>query len=152
MKNEIKILDKSKISQIILRLSWEIYENNFNEDDIFLVGIGDKGLLIANIVNENLRKISNLTTSVSKITFNRENPHDEISLSISSDEYKNKTVILIDDVLYSGRTLMYCSKAFLNTPLQKMSVLVLVDRNHNTYPIKANYVGSKIPFSLPLFN
>jgi len=148
MKNEIKILDKSKISQIILRLSWEIYENNFNEDDIFLVGIGDKGLLIANIVNENLRKISTLTPSVSKITFNRENPHNEISLSISSDEYKNKTVILIDDVLYSGRTLMYCSKAFLNNPLKKMSVLVLVDRNHNTYPIKANYVGYSMSTTL----
>ena len=148
MKNEIKILDKSKISQIILRLSWEIYENNFNEDDIFLVGIGDKGLLIANIVNENLRKISTLKPSVSKITFNRENPHDEISLSIPSDEYKNKTVILIDDVLYSGRTLMYCSKAFLNTPLKKMSVLVLVDRNHNTYPIKANYVGYSMSTTL----
>ena len=62
-------------------------------------------------------------------------PYDEISLSISSNEYKDKSVVLIDDVLYSGRTLMYCSKAFLNTPVKKMSVLVLVDRNHNTYPI-----------------
>tara|TARA_B100000965_G_C19433737_1_gene687639 strand:+ start:456 stop:956 length:501 start_codon:yes stop_codon:yes gene_type:complete len=148
MKNEIKILDKSQISQKILRLSWEIYENNFNEGDIYLVGIGDKGLLIANIVNENLRNISNLKPNVSKITFNRDQPHDAITLSISTDAYKNKNVILVDDVLYSGRTLMYCSKAFLSIPLKKMSVLVLVDRNHNTYPIKANYVGLSLSTTL----
>ena len=148
MKNEIKILDHVQISQKILRLSWEIYENNFDDENIFLVGIGDKGHLIANIVNDNLRKISNLKPNVSKISFNREKPYDEISLSISSNEYKYKSVVLIDDVLYSGRTLMYCSKAFLNTPVKKMSVLVLVDRNHNTYPIKANYVGLSLSTTL----
>ena len=148
MKNEIKILDKSQISQKILRLSWEIYENNFNEGDIYLVGIGDKGLLIANIINENLRNISNLKPNVSKINFNRDQPYDAIALSIPTDAYKNKNVILVDDVLYSGRTLMYCSKAFLSIPLKKMSVLVLVDRNHNTYPIKANYVGLSLSTTL----
>ena len=91
MKNEIKILDHVQISQKILRLSWEIYENNFDDENIFLVGIGDKGHLIANIVNDNLRKISNLKPNVSKISFNREKPYDEISLSISSNEYKDKS-------------------------------------------------------------
>ena len=148
MKNEIKILNKKEIDQKILRLSWEIYENNFNEDEIVLVGIGEKGFLIAQSVNAHLSIISNFKTTISKISFNREKPYDEIKLSINDNEYKNKSVILIDDVLHSGKTLMYASKAFLNTPLKKMSILVLVNRDHNSYPIKAKYVGLSLSTTL----
>ena len=69
-------------------------------------------------------------------------------LGINDNEYKNKSVILIDDVLHSGKTLMYASKAFLNTPLKKMSILVLVNRDHNSYPIKAKYVGLSLSTTL----
>ena len=148
MKNEIKILDNKQISQKILRLSWQIYENNFSENEIILVGIGDKGLSIAKSVNDNLINISHLKPIVSKITFDRNNPHDDIILDLNKKEYINKSIILIDDVLYSGKTLMYASKAFLNTPLKKMAVLVLVDRNHNSYPIKANFVGLSLSTTL----
>ena len=148
MKNEIKILNKKEIDQKILRLSWEIYENNFNEDEIVLVGIGEKGFLIAQSVNAHLSIISNLKITISKILFNRQKPYDEIELSLNADEYKNKSVILIDDVLHSGKTLMYASKAFLNTPLKKMSILVLVNRDHNAYPIKAKYIGLSLSTTL----
>ena len=148
MKNEIKILNKKEISQKILRLSWEIFENNFNEDEIVIVGVGEKGFIIAQSVKSHLSSISNLKITLSKISFNRENPYDEIKLSLELDEYKNKSVILVDDVLHSGRTLMYASKAFLNTPLKKMSILVLVNRDHNSYPIKAKYVGLSLSTTL----
>ena len=87
MKNEIKILDNKQISQKILRLSWEIYENNFSENEIILVGIGDKGLSIAKSVNDNLINISHLKPIVSKITFDRNNPHDDIILDLNKKEY-----------------------------------------------------------------
>jgi len=148
MKNEIKILNEKEVYQKILRLSWEIFENNFNEDEIVLVGIGEKGFLIAQSVNSHLSRISNLKITLSKILFNREKPYDEIKLSLDLNEYKNKSVILVDDVLHSGKTLMYASKAFLNTPLKKMSILVLVNRDHNSYPIKAKYVGLSLSTTL----
>ena len=70
MKNEIKILNKEQIDQKILRLSWQIYENNFEEKEIVLVGIGEKGFLIAQSVKSHLSKISHLKTILSKISFN----------------------------------------------------------------------------------
>ena len=148
MKNEVKILDRDEILQKILRLSWEIYENNFEENEIFLFGIGEKGHLIAKKISENLTKISKIKTKVCQISFNREKPYEDISLSISSDKFAYKSLILVDDVLYSGKTLMYSSKVFLNSPIKKLSVLVLIDRNHNTYPIKANYVGLSLSTNL----
>ena len=148
MKNEVKILDRDEISQKILRLSWEIYENNFEENEIFLFGVGEKGHLIAKKISENLINISKIKVHVCQISFNREKPFEDISLSISSDKFACKSVILVDDVLYSGKTLMYSSKVFLNSPIKKLSVLVLIDRNHNTYPIKANYVGLSLSTNL----
>ena len=105
MKNEVKILDRDEISQKILRLSWEIYENNYEENEIFLFGIGEKGYLIAKKINENLIKISKIKVQVCQISFNREKPYEDILLSISSDKFAYKSVILVDDVLYSGKTL-----------------------------------------------
>ena len=148
MKNEVKILDRDEILQKILRLSWEIYENNFEENEIFLFGIGEKGHLIAKKISENLFNISKIKVQVCQISFNREKPYEDISLTISSDKFAYKSVILVDDVLYSGKTLMYSSKVFLNSPIKKLSVLVLIDRNHNTYPIKANYVGLSLSTNL----
>ena len=148
MKNEVKILDRDEISQKILRLSWEIYENNYEENEIFLFGIGEKGYLIANKISENLIKISKINVQVCQISFNREKPYEDISLSISSDKFAYKSLILVDDVLHSGKTLMYSSKVFLNSQIKKLSVLVLIDRNHNTYPIKANYVGLSLSTNL----
>ena len=63
-------------------------------------------------------------------------------------EYANKVVILVDDVLNSGKTLMYAAKHFLTTRLTSLSIMVLVDRNHNRYPIKADYVGLSLATTL----
>ena len=148
MKNEIKILNKQQIAQKILRLSWQIYENNFEEKEIVLVGVGEKGFLIAQSVKLHLSKISHLKTILSKISFKSDESLNEIKLSLNEDEYKNKSLILIDDVLHSGRTLMYASKPFLNTTLKKMAIMVLVNRDHNSYPIKAKYVGLSLSTTL----
>ena len=148
MKNEIKILNKEQIDQKILRLSWQIYENNFEEKEIVLVGIGEKGFLIAQSVKSYLLKISHFKTILSKISFNSDESLNDIKLSLNEDEYKNKSVILIDDVLHSGRTLMYASKPFLNSTLKKMAIMVLVNRDHNSYPIKAKYVGLSLSTTL----
>ena len=69
-------------------------------------------------------------------------------MSLEEKEYAQKVVILVDDVLNSGKTLIYAAKHFLTTPLKKLSTLVLVDRNHNRYPIKADYVGLSLATTL----
>jgi len=147
MSNEIKILNRTQITQKILRLAWEIYENNFDEKEIVLVGIGEKGMVIAEKLSANLCTISSVSPILTRLDINIELSTDS-KLDLLENEFKDKVIIICDDVLHSGKTLIYASKVFLNTSIKKMSVLVLIDRNHNSYPIKADYVGLSLSTTL----
>lgn len=148
MSDIIKILDSNQINQKILRLSWQVFEDNFSEKEIVLVGIGEQGLLIAEQVKFHLNTISKLKTTVFRIDVDRDKPFNKVSTELTENDYKNKVIILIDDVLHSGKTLTYAFKTFLDTSVKKMAVLVLIDRNHNTFPVKANYVGLSLSTTL----
>ncbi|MDC1063780.1 phosphoribosyltransferase family protein [Flavobacteriales bacterium] len=148
MSDVLKILNDNQISQKILRLSWQVYEDNFSEKEITLVGIGDQGLLIAEQVKIHLNTISKLKTSVLKINVDRDKPFNKVNPELPKNKYSNKVIILIDDVLHSGKTLTYAFKNFLDTSIKKMAVLVLIDRNHNSFPVKANYVGLSLSTTL----
>ena len=148
MIDVLKILDSNQINQKILRLSWQVFEDNFSEKEIVLVGIGEQGLLIAEQVKFHLNTISKLKTTVFRIDVDRDKPFNKVSTELTENDYKNKVIILIDDVLHSGKTLTYAFKTFLDTSVKKMAVLVLIDRNHNTFPVKANYVGLSLSTTL----
>ena len=148
MSDVLKILDSNQINQKILRLSWQVFEDNFSEKEIVLVGIGEQGLLIAEQVKFHINTISKLKTTVFRIDVDRDKPFNKVSTELTENDYKNKVIILIDDVLHSGKTLTYAFKTFLDTSVKKMAVLVLIDRNHNTFPVKANYVGLSLSTTL----
>ena len=148
MSDVLKILDSNQINQKILRLSWQVFEDNFAEKAIVLVGIGEQGLLIAEQVKFHLNTISKLKTTVFRIDVDSDKPFNKVSTELNENDYKNKVIILIDDVLHSGKTLTYAFKTFLDTSVKKMAVLVLIDRNHNTFPVKANYVGLSLSTTL----
>jgi pyrimidine operon attenuation protein/uracil phosphoribosyltransferase len=148
MSDVLKILDSNQINQKILRLSWQVFEDNFSEKEIVLVGIGEQGLLIAEQVKFHLNTISKLKTTVFRIDVDRYKPFNKVSTVLTENDYKNKVIILIDDVLHSGKTLTYAFKTFLDTSVKKMAVLVLIDRNHNSFPVKANYVGLSLSTTL----
>ena len=149
MKENINILNVDQIYQKITRLAWQVYENNFNQNEIVLVGIDKKGLFLANKISDCLIKISKIKTIVAELSINKSlDTNSSMSLAISDDLFKDKVVILVDDVLNSGKTLMYASKLFLNTNLKKLSILVLIDRNHNLFPIKADFIGLSLSTSL----
>lgn len=148
MSDVLKILDSNQINQKILRLSWQVFEDNFSEKEIALVGIGEKGSLIAEQVKIHLNTISKLKTTVFRIDVDRNKPFNKVSTELTENDFKNKVIILIDDVLHSGKTLTYAFKTFLDTSVKKMAVLVLIDRNHNTFPVKANYVGLSLSTTL----
>ena len=149
MKEKIKILDFNQLNQKVNRLSWQIYENNINEKNIVIVGISDRGSILAKKLMKVIEQISNINVTIGRIDLNKKNPYDETAnINLSESDYKNKVVILCDDVLNSGKTLMYSSKIFLSTPLKKLSTVVLVNRNHNLYPIKSDYVGFSLSTTL----
>jgi len=148
MSDVLKILDSNQINQKILRLSWQVFEDNFSEKEIVLVGIGEQGLLIAEQVKFHLNTISKLKTTVFSLDVDRDKPFNKVNTELTENDFKNKVIILIDDVLHSGKTLTYAFKTFLDTSVKKMAVLVLIDRNHNTFPVKANYVGLSLSTTL----
>ncbi len=149
MVNKSQILDRNGIDQKINRLAWQVYENNVKEDEIVLVGIFGRGEVIAIELFKVLKQISAFKIKLGVITLDKDNPYkEETKINLDLSDYANKVVILIDDVLNSGKTLMYASKHFLNTPLIKLSTVALVDRNHNRFPIRADYVGLSLATTL----
>ncbi len=142
------ILNHQQISHKIKRIAYQIYESNVNESEVILAGIDSNGFLLAKKLKTILSKISPIEPVLCKVTIDKKNPRSDIKTSLSEAEYTNKSVILIDDVLNSGTTLIYGVRHFLNVPLQQFKTAVLVNRNHKKYPVKADYKGISLSTSL----
>jgi pyrimidine operon attenuation protein / uracil phosphoribosyltransferase len=140
--SKVKILDTVQIGQKLNRLAFEVYENNFSEKEILVVGIEGNGHKVATLLAKKLQEISPVKIVMGKITVNKEKPwEDEPVVNFKAEDFENKTIVLVDDVLNSGKTLMYAVKLFLGKPVKKISTVVLVDRSHTRFPVKADYVG-----------
>ncbi len=142
------ILNHEEIKHKIRRIAYQIYENNVNESEIILAGIDSNGYTLAKKLKNVLSKISTINPILCKVSIDKKNPRNTIKTSISSDDYKNKSVVLIDDVLNSGTTLVYGVKHFLDVPLKQFKTAVLVNRNHKKYPVKADFKGISLSTSL----
>mgnify|MGYP000973801689 FL=1 len=90
----------------------------------------------------------NLNDILCEVKIDKKNPRKEITTSISSNEYKNKSLVLVDDVLSSGTTLIYGIKHFLEVPLKRFNTAVLINRNHKKYPVKADFKGISLSTSM----
>ena len=142
------ILNQLQISQKIKRIAYQIYETNSSENEVILAGIVGNGYIFAKKLEEVLRQISSLKITVCKVSMDKKNPLKPIKTSISEADYKNKSLILVDDVLNSGTTLIYGIKHFLEVPLKKFKTAVLVNRNHKKYPVKADFKGISLSTSV----
>jgi pyrimidine operon attenuation protein/uracil phosphoribosyltransferase len=149
MKDASKILDKKQLQQKVNRLAWQVYERNYTQKEIVIVGIEKRGVELSKRLANVISDISDLKVSSATISLDKDNPYSsEIIFSLDSKQIENKVVILVDDVLNSGKTLMYATKEFLSVPIQKLSTLVLVNRNHNRFPVKADYEGMSLSTTL----
>ena len=139
---ENKILDRKQILQKTRRIAFEIYENNFEEKEIILAGIYDRGYLFAEMLKKEIEKISRLKVVLVKITLEKfSSSQNDISLDCSEAILASKSIIVVDDVLNTGRTLIYCLKPFLELAIKSLQIAVIVDRSHRLFPISANYTG-----------
>lgn len=143
-----KILDYPQIKKKIRRISLQIIESNIDEDEIIIAGIENNGYLIAEKISDEIKNISKKNITLCNIIIDKKNPRNEIIVSLDSDNYENKSIIVVDDVLNSGSTLMYAVKYFLETKIKKLKTAVLVDRNHKKYPIKADFKGLSLSTSI----
>lgn len=138
------ILDKKQIDQKLKRIAYEIYENNITEKKIVLAGISDNGYIMSSVIEKELNKISPLKVETLKISIDKNAPStSEIKLSDDID-FTNKSVILLDDVLNTGKTIAFTLKTFLSTNVKKIEVGVLVNRSHKLFPIYPKYIGYEL--------
>lgn len=139
--SQLLILDKKQIQQKINRIAYQILEDNITEKEIVLAGIWDRGYKLALRLKKVLTKISDLKVTMLKIELERKSSRLIANTDLDESQWKNKVVILVDDVLNSGKTLAYGLGVFLNTPHKKIRTVVLVDRSHKIFPIATDFVG-----------
>lgn len=148
MKKTQKILEQDQIDKIIKRIAYQILENNSEELEIFLIGIKNNGYVLAELIYHQLKQISNLNIILYSIQINKKDPLKSIEHNFDLKKMKNKSIVLIDDVLNSGRTLLYGVKFLLDIPLSNFNTAVLIDRNHKKYPIKIDFKGISLSTSI----
>ena len=142
------ILNHDDIVNKVRRIAYQIYENNVNENEVILAGIDSNGYILAKKLKTVLTKISPINAVLCKVEIDKKNPRNNIKTSIKAEDYTNKSVVLIDDVLNSGTTLVYGVKHFLDVPLKQFKTAVLVNRNHKKFPVKADFKGISLSTSL----
>lgn len=142
-----QVLDFEKISRICGRLAYQILENNINEDEILLVGIKEKGYEIAKIIEQKLKDITSSKVHLKSITIDKKNPNQISEFDINFNQMP-KSVYLVDDVLNTGKTLMFAVNSLLKYDFDLIKTLVLIDRNHKRYPIKVDFKGISLSTNL----
>ena len=142
-----QVLDFEKISRICGRLAYQILENNINEDEILLVGIKEKGYEIAKIIEQKLKDISSSKVHLKSITIDKKNPNQISEVDINFD-LMPKSVYLVDDVLNTGKTLMFAVNSLLKYDFDLIKTLVLIDRNHKRFPVKVDFKGISLSTNL----
>jgi len=146
---ENTILTHQQIQHKINRISYQIYEANVEEKEIIIAGIDGVGLKLAKKIQKVLRKITDANIVLCKVIMDKNNPLESgVTTSVKESDYQNKSIVLVDDVLNSGTTLIYGVHHFLKTPLSQLKTAVLVNRNHKKYPVKADFKGISLSTSL----
>lgn len=141
-KQQHLILNRAQIEQKAMRMAYEIYERNFKEQELVLAGIHSNGYTLAEHLAQQLQQISPVKVQLLRVTLNKVAPLQEpVKLEPESISLQDKAVVLVDDVLNTGRTLAYSLDALLLQNPKKIEVATLVDRHHPRYPIASTYTG-----------
>lgn len=147
-KAEHRILSKQQIQHKISRIAYEIYENNYLEKKLYVAGI-PSGYKLANLLAKELNKISPFETSLLKIEFDNEAPTEKnIQVNCDPKELEGHVLILVDDVLHTGKTFLHSLRPFLDVDVKKIETVVLVNRSHKLFPISADYTGYELSTTL----
>lgn len=152
-----EIWDKLAMKRALVRITYEIIERNKGVEDLVLVGIKTRGVYLARRMRDRLKEVEKVDVPVGEldITPYRDDRKNDFSQEKIPDlepmdlDITNKNVVLVYDVLYTGRTIRAAMDALIaNGRPKSISVAVLVDRGHRELPIKADFVGKNIPTSL----
>lgn len=139
------ILDSQQVKQKIRRMAFQIYENNFKEKQLVIAGIEGQGYVLATEILKELESISPIEVKLVKVSLDKLAPQQsDVTLDCDLKEIRRKCVVLIDDVLNTGRTFVYGLKPFLHIEIKKIETAVLVNRSHALFPIYPKYTGYEL--------
>jgi pyrimidine operon attenuation protein / uracil phosphoribosyltransferase len=139
------ILDNDLVKQKIRRMAFEVYEHNFKEKNIVIAGIDGQGYVLAKLLSKNIESISPIEVKLVKISLDKTAPEQsEITLDCDLKELRKKSIVMVDDVLNTGRTFTYGMKPFLNIEVKKIEIAVLINRGLTLFPIHAQYSGYEL--------
>lgn len=139
MKNQV--LDHKKIIRICNRLAYQIIENSENKKSIILVGIKEKGFEVSKLIMQKLNKICSNKIILRYIEIDKTSPKNSLKCNLESTFKSSEKVFLIDDVLNTGKTLMYSVNKLLDYDFNSIKTVVLIDRNHKKFPVKVDFKG-----------
>lgn len=140
-EKKILILNQRQIDQKIDRIAYQLLEDNFDEKEIIIAGILPKGNYLAEKIKEILDKIAPFKSTLITIELDKQSTSLKAKTDTDIQICHNKVVILVDDVLNSGKTLAYGFGVFLDVPLKKLRTVVLIDRNHKSFPVTTDFAG-----------
>lgn len=141
---KVLILNQAQIQQKTTRIAYQLLEDNFEEVSLVLVGIADRGYVFAQRLKAVLENISSMQILLIRVTLDKTSSTLDAQTDVPVAQAEDKVVILVDDVLNSGRTLAYGMGVFFDVPLKKMRTAVLIDRSHHKFPIFSDFSGLKL--------
>ena len=142
----VMILDTQRIERKLLRMAWQIWEYNSHRSAVTLVGIAGGGLPIAERLATHLRAISPLKVSILSLELSKKSPvNSEVKLS---GPIADTSLVLVDDVANSGRTLTYALRPLMDAAPEKLLIAVLVERKHKSFPVTPDIIGHQVATTL----
>lgn len=141
MKGDL-ILDNETIAQKTTRIAYQIVEDNYEERELVMIGIRPNGYAFAETLKREIEKIEGMKVQLHDLKLNKDNPlKDDIALAMGKESLNGKTVIVVDDVANTGKTLYYALKPIMEFAPRKVQAAVLVDRQHKLFPVAPDFVG-----------
>ena len=142
------IFNKRKIQYCTKRIAYQILESNINKKEIFLVGIAENGCFFAKEIEKILSKITQIKITTLKLEVDKKRPGNKIFLDFNVKNLENKSVVIVDDVLNTGLVLSHSLKFLLSVHIEQIKIAVLVNREHNKFPVKADFKGISLSTSV----
>jgi pyrimidine operon attenuation protein/uracil phosphoribosyltransferase len=141
------ILNTQQLQQKIERIAYQIFEEHQDETSLVIAGVKGNGYILAKEIDGFFKTICNIKTSLLEVIVDKDMPFTK-SIICKDDGIENNSLVLVDDVLNSGRTLIAAMNYFVKKPMKKIRTAVLIDRNHRNFPIAADFVGMSLATTL----
>lgn len=146
---KIQILSSEEIQQKTRRIAYQIVEDNYDENELILIGIMPNGYEYAEQLKKEIEAIDGFKVTLLELSLNKTKPlEEEIKLGLGKKSLDNKTVIVVDDVANTGKTLYYALKPVMDFFPKKVQAAVLVDRQHKLFPVSPDFVGLSLSTTL----